>query len=80
MYDNRLKTTAGKGASTSSMVYSSDKSSQSEIEAQIMNDFMFVEKMYRQFENMLNYYGNKKTKIYKFSCKFSGCTQPMIRE
>lgn len=80
MYDNRLKTTAGKGASTSSMVYSSDKSSQSEIEAQIMNDFMFVEKMYRQFENMLNYYGNKKTKRYKFSCKFSGCTQPMIRD
>ena len=71
---------AGKTASASGLLYSTEKSNSMEIEAQIQNDFMVCAIMYAQFENFLNFFINKKMKKYKWSFSLSGTTQPTIRE
>jgi len=80
MSNNKNKETAGKGVSASGLIYSSEKSSQSETYAQISNDFALVSRMYRQFEAFLNFYVNRKMKKYKWNFTFVGSNQPYLRE
>ena len=80
MVDDNLKTFAGQTASSSRMIYSNDKMSETEAKNAIITDFNIVEPLYRQYENFLNYYVNRKTKKYKFRFSFSGCTYPFVDE
>jgi hypothetical protein len=80
MVANQLKNSAGISASASRLIYCDDKMSAEEIENAIISDYNIVSKMYRQFENFLNFYVNKKTRKYKFSFIFSGSTYPFIRD
>lgn len=80
IYSNQLTTTAGVGASASRIIYSSDKTSQFELQCQIESDYNRVSKLYSQFNNILNLYVNKKTRKFKFNFNFSGCTYQFIRE
>lgn len=80
IYGNQLKTTAGNAASASRLIYSSDKVGQAELEAQIQTDCNFMGKLYRQFEDFLDFYINKKTRKYKFHITFSGYNFKFIEE
>lgn len=80
MLSDQLKITSGSGASASRIIYSSDKVSQAELEAQITNDYNIVARMYSQFEAFLNYYINRKLKKYKYEFSFSGSTYAFINE
>lgn len=80
MYNNQLKTTAGNASSASRIIYSSDKVGQAELEAQIQNDCNFMGKLYRQFENFLDFYINKKTRKYKFHVTLNGYNYKFLEE
>jgi hypothetical protein len=80
MYSNQLKITSANGASASNLLYDTDKTSQFELQSQIITDYNLIAKMYDQFSTFLNYYVNKKTRKYKFEFKVSGCSHPFIRE
>lgn len=72
IYNNQLKATAGNAASASRLIYTSDKVGQAELQAQIQTDCNFMGKLYRQFEDFLDFYINKKTRKYKFHITLSG--------
>ena len=80
MLENQLKISAGNGVSASRVIYSSDKVTKDELEAQITNDYNIVKKVYNQFNNFLDFYVNKKTRKYKFSFTLHGCSYPFMRE
>lgn len=80
LYDKQLSGTAGNAASASRLIYSSGKVSQAELQAQIQTDCNFIGKMYHQFESFLNYYVNKKTRVYKFNFHLSGYNYDFLRE
>lgn len=80
MYKNQLEITGGNGASASSLLFSTGKASQFELQSQIFTDYSLVRKVYPQFENFLNYNVNKKTRKYKFDFHLDGCTHPFVRE
>lgn len=80
MYSNQLSITAGNGASAGTLLYSTGKTSQFEMQSQITTDYNLVKKIYPQFEHFLNFYVNKKTRKYKFNFHLSGCTHSFIRE
>lgn len=80
LYDKQLSGTAGNAASASRLIYSSGKVSQAELQAQIQTDCNFIGKLYHQFEAFLNYYVNKKTRIYKFNFRLSGYNYDFLRE
>lgn len=80
MADLNNKALAGKGVSASGLIYSTDKSSQAEIEAQILNDYTLVSKLYNQFETFLNFYVNRKTSKYKWNFHFTGSNQTFIQK
>ena len=79
MYDNKLKQSAGLGVGASSIIYSTENLSQFAMENAIIKDYEFVAKVYRQFEEFLNFYVNRKTKKYKFKISMDGCTMPFVR-
>ncbi|MEG0899396.1 MAG: hypothetical protein RSD67_02435 [Oscillospiraceae bacterium] len=72
MYKNQVQQTASQGVSASRIIYSADKMSQEEIRLAVSNDCNFMEKLYAQFNNFMNFYVNKKTKKYKFDFEFEG--------
>lgn len=80
IYSTQLSTTAGVGASASRIIYSSDKTSQFELQCQIEADYNRVSKLYSQFNNILNLYVNKRTRKFKFNFNFSGCTYQFMRD
>lgn len=80
IYNNQLKTTAGNAASASRLIYSSDKVGQAELEAQRETDCNFMGKLYRQFEDFLDFYINKKTRKYKFHVTLSGYNVKFLEE
>lgn len=80
MYKNQLSTTAGIGSGISRVVYSSDRMSNAEIEAGIIDQYNTVKPMYYQFQNFLEYYVNQITKNFHFSFVFDGCSYPFERE
>lgn len=76
MLNNKLSSTAGLGASASSMIYSTGSMAQFEMESALNEDYQFVSKIYKQFEDFLNFFVNKKTKKFKFRFVLSGSTIP----
>lgn len=72
MYADHNKDTAALGASATRVIYTTDKSSEAELIAQITTDAGEVRKLYYQFSNFLNFFVNRKTKKYKFHFDFDG--------
>ncbi len=80
MYQNQLANSAGVGSGISRVIYSSDRMSNAEIEAGIIDQYNTVNQVYSQFNNFLEFFVNKLTKHYKFSFTFDGCSYPFERE
>ena len=80
MVDNQKKVSAGDGASASTLIYTSDKMSQFEIENAIYTDYCFMKPLYYQFNQFLNFFINKKTVKYKFEFNFDGLDRQWDRE
>lgn len=80
MYNNQLANSAGVGSGISRVIYSSDRMSNVEIEAGIIDQYNTVKQVYSQFNNFLDFFANKLTKKYKFSFTFDGCSYPFERE
>lgn len=80
MYNNQLANSAGVGSGISRVIYSSDRMSNAEIEAGIIDQYNTVRRVYSQFNNFLEFFGNQLTKKYKFSLTLDGCSYPFERE
>ena len=80
MVDNQAKVTAADGASATTLIYTSDKMSQFELENAIYLDYCYMKPLYNQFNQFLNFYINKKTKKYKFDFSFDGLDRQWDRE
>lgn len=80
MYKDQLATTAGIGSGVSRVIYSSDRVSNAELEAGIIDQYNTVKPMYYQFQNFLEYYVGQITKHFHFSFIFDGCSYPFERE
>ncbi|MBE6069969.1 MAG: hypothetical protein E7211_20100 [Clostridium lundense] len=80
MVNNNLKTSVGQFASGSRLLFVNDKMSETEAKCAIITDYNLVEPLYRQYENFLNYYVNRKTSKYKFKFTFSGSTYYFVNE
>ena len=72
MYSEAIKNTTALGAAASRIIYDTDKASEAELIAQITTDASPLKKLYRQFEQFLNFYANKKTRKYNFAFHFDG--------
>jgi hypothetical protein len=77
---NKLSNSAKQGASAYSMVYTSDKMMQFELQQAIEGDYQFMAQLYEQFNAFMNFFVNKKTRKYKFNFEFNGCTRSFQRE
>ena len=80
MYENQLANSAGVGSGISRVIYSSDRMSNAEIEAGIIDQYNTMKPLYNQFSNFLNFYVNQITKKFKFKFVFDGCSYPFERE
>ena len=80
MYENQLANSAGVGSGISRVIYSSDRMSNAEIEAGIIDQYNTVKQVYSQFNNFLEFFANQLTKKYKFRFSFDGCSYPFERE
>ena len=80
MYENQLANSAGVGSGISRVIYSSDRMSNAEIEAGIIDQYNTVKQVYSQFSNFLEFFANKLTKHYKFKFTFEGCSYPFEQE
>lgn len=80
MYENQLATSAGVGSGISRVIYSSDRMSNAEVEAGIIDQYNTMRPMYYQFNNFLNFYINKLNTKYKFRFTLDGCSYPFERE
>ena len=79
-YSNQVSTSTSLGASSSNMLFSSEKMSQEEARNAIINDSNIVAHMYSQFNHFLEFYANKKTRKFKFSFEFEGIKFPFEQE
>lgn len=80
MYEQQLSNSAGVGSGISRVIYSSDRMSNAEIEAGIIDQYNTVKQVYSQFNNFLEFFANQLTKKYKFRFSFDGCSYPFERE
>lgn len=80
MVGTALENSAGQGAFSSSIVYSTGKKGQAEFLNGLITDYNIMKKLYSQFNAFMNFFLNKKTKKYKFSFSFDGCSYPFERE
>lgn len=80
MVEKQYTTTAAQGASASTLIYTTSKMSQSELENAIYTDYCFMKPLYEQFNQFLNFYVNKKTTKYKFEFSFDGLNRPWDRK
>ena len=80
MYEQQLSDSAGVGSGISRVIYSSDRMSNAEIEAGIIDQYNTVKQVYSQFNNFLDFFANQLTRHYKFSFTFDGCSYPFERE
>ena len=80
MVENQNKISAADGASATTLIYTSDKMSQFELENAIYSDYCFMKPLYNQFSQFLNFYINKKTVKYKFEFCFDGLDRLWDRE
>lgn len=75
-----LANSARQGAFGSSLIFT-DSTNQTVVQNAIIADYNFLsKKLYPQFESILNYYVNKKTKKFKFKISISGSNFPFERE
>ena len=77
---NHLTNVAKQGASASTLIYTSDKMAQFELQQAIEGDYQFMAQLYEQFNAFMNLFVNKKTRKYKFDFCFDGCTRSFQRE
>lgn len=80
MVSNQYATTAPQGASASTLIYTTDKMAQFELENAIYADYNFMKPLYDQFAQFMNFYVNRKTKKYKFDFCFDGLDRQWDRE
>lgn len=80
MVEKQYTTTAAQGASASTMIYTTSKMSQSELENALYEDYCFIKPLYEQFNQFLNFYVNKKTVKYKFEFCLDGMDRPFDRK
>ena len=80
MYEQQLSNSAGVGSGISRVIYSSDRMSNAEIEAGIIDQYNTVKQVYSQFNNFLDFFANQLTKKYRFAFSFDGCSYPFERE
>lgn len=80
MYSDYLSTTAGTGSGLSRVLYSSDRMSSAEIQYAAETQYNIMKPLYYQFENFLNYFGNKLTRKFKFSFILDGCSYDFEKE
>lgn len=80
MAEKQYSTTAAQGASASTMIYTTTKMSQSELENALYEDYCFMKPLYEQFNQFLNFYVNKKTVKYKFEFCLDGLDRPFDRK
>ena len=72
MANSYNKNTEAKGASATTLIYTTDKMTQFELENAIYSDYMIMKPLYQQFNQFLNFYINKKTVKYKFEFTLDG--------
>ena len=77
---NKLENSARQGVSAHTMIYTSDKMMQFELQQAIEGDYQFMAQLYKQFSAFMNFFVNKKTRKYKFNFEFDGCTRSFQRE
>ena len=76
-----LDVSSGQGAFANSLIYSSGKKGQAEVINGLNLDYQLVRtRMYKQFSKFVEFYGNKKTKKYKFNVVFDGSNIPSEKE
>ncbi len=80
MASNQYSSNVGQGVGASTTLYSTEKMSQSEVENAIYADYKFVSSIYKQFENFLNFFINKKLRKYEVKFKLDGLDRPFYRE
>ena len=80
MYATHLGATAGVGSGLSRVIYSSDRMSNAEVQFAVETQYNLMKPLYSQFENFLEYFGNKLTRKYKFSFIFDGCSYEFEKE
>ena len=80
MYNNQLANSAGVGSGISRVIYSSDRMSNAEVEAGIIDQYNTVSQVYSQFNNFLEFFANKLTKKFHFYFTLNGCSYPFERE
>ncbi len=80
MASEQFSSNVAQGVGAYTTIYSTEKMSQSEVENDIYADYQFVSSIYRQFENFLNFFVNKKLKKYEFKFKLDGLDRPFYRE
>ena len=79
MSNYQIRTSASQGASASSLIYSDSKMAQFEMQMAIETDFAFMEKLYLQFAEFMNFFVNKKLKKYRFDFSFDGLNRSFYR-
>lgn len=80
MYNTHLSAVAGVGSGLSRIIFSSDRMSNAEIQYAVETQYNLMKPMYAQFENFLDYFGNKLTRKYKFSFILDGCAYEFEKE
>ena len=80
MVDKYNADTAAKGASATTLIYTTDKMTQFELENAVYTDYMIMKPLYEQFNQFLNFYVNKKTVKYKFDFSLDGLDRQWDRE
>lgn len=80
MYQDQLSNSAGVGSGISRVIYSSDRMSNAEVEAGIIDQYNTMAAVYPQFDSFLDFWVNKLTKRYKFKFTFKGCSYPFERQ
>lgn len=80
MLPNHLRSTSAQGASASELVFHTDNLSQFAMQNAIETDYARIEPLYRQYENLLNIFVNRKTKKYKFKFTLTGLNRSWARK
>ena len=80
MESTGMENTASQGAYGSSLIYSTGKRNQAEVLNGIIADYNLIKPLYKQYEQILDYYVNRKTKKYKFKFILEGSIFPFERE
>lgn len=76
----QLSTSSASGVSASTLIYTTDKMAQFEMQMAIESDYAFVSQAYSQFESFLNFFVNRKLKKYHFNFSLSGLERSYWKE